>query len=74
MTQSYTKIPKKSAIRDNFNYLMLLDQDAPFVEDPFDPESNAKLTQFKNKCKDQGRVAVNMSGKWVCIRGKLISN
>ncbi len=27
LTQSYTKIPKRSAIRDNFNYLELLDQD-----------------------------------------------
>ncbi len=27
LTQSYTKIPTKTAIRDNFNYLILLGQD-----------------------------------------------
>ncbi len=47
--------------------------DEPLVEDPFDPESDTKLTQFINKCKDLGRVAVNEHGKWAYIHRKLIS-
>ncbi len=45
-TQSYTKTPKKSAIRNNFNYLMLLDQDVTNLREIYKESIWAKILEI----------------------------
>jgi len=51
LAQSYTKIPKKSGIRENFNYLIIFRQDNVNLRQLYNEYiTGISFTQFKNIC------------------------